>query len=106
MSTDTVADWLALVDAAYPLREAAEWDNVGLQIGDPAWIVSRVLVALDVTAEVIDEAAQVDGTLVVAHHPLLFRGLERLAPDTAAGRLALHAATLRVPIIAAHTNLD
>lgn len=104
--SDTVADWLGLLDAAYPMRHALEWDNVGLQIGDPAWLVQRVLVTLDVTSAVIDEAAQVEGTLLVAHHPVLFKPLGRLTPGTPAGRLALAAATRRIAITAVHTNLD
>jgi dinuclear metal center YbgI/SA1388 family protein len=65
-----------------------------------------VLVCLDVTGAVIDEAAAVEGTLVLAHHPLLFRPLASLTPATASGRTALHAATERVAVVAAHTNLD
>jgi dinuclear metal center YbgI/SA1388 family protein len=65
-----------------------------------------VLVALDVTTRVIAEAATVADTLVVAHHPLLFRPLESLTPDTAAGRVALAAAAAGVAVTAVHTNLD
>ncbi|MEX1179078.1 MAG: Nif3-like dinuclear metal center hexameric protein [Nitriliruptor sp.] len=103
---DTVGGWLALVHDRYPPADASSWDNVGLQVGDPTWPVARVLVCLDVTGAVIDEAAEVPGTLVLAHHPLLFRPLSQLTPDTAPGRTALHAATARVAVAAAHTNLD
>ncbi|MEX1164940.1 MAG: Nif3-like dinuclear metal center hexameric protein [Nitriliruptor sp.] len=105
-ASETVGDWIALVHDRYPPAHAASWDNVGLQVGDPDWPVARVLVCLDVTGDVIDEAATVPGTLVLAHHPLLFRPLATLTPATAAGRTALHAATARVPVVAAHTNLD
>ncbi|WP_052668222.1 Nif3-like dinuclear metal center hexameric protein [Nitriliruptor alkaliphilus] len=103
---ETVGDWLTLIHERYPPAEAASWDHVGLQVGDPAWDVTRVLVCLDVTGDVIREAAQVAGTLVLAHHPLLFRPLASLTPGTASGRTALLAATERVPVVAAHTNLD
>lgn len=103
---ETVGDWLALVHDRYPPAHAASWDHVGLQVGDPAWPVSRVLVCLDVTGAVVEEAAQVPGTLVLAHHPLLFRPLEALTPATASGRTALAAATQRIAVAAAHTNLD
>lgn len=103
---ETVGDWMTLIHDRYPPGQAASWDNVGLQVGDPAWPVARVLVALDVTGQVIAEAAQVPGTLVLAHHPLLFRPLASLTPATASGRTALHAATARVAVVAAHTNLD
>ncbi|MBW3658702.1 MAG: Nif3-like dinuclear metal center hexameric protein [Actinobacteria bacterium] len=104
--TETVGDWLGLVHELYPPAQAASWDAVGLHVGDPAWPVDRVLVALDVTGAVVDEAAAEPHTLVLAHHPLLFRPLARLTPDTAAGRTALRAARAGVAIAAAHTNLD
>ncbi len=105
-TTDTVGDWLGLVHDRYPPGHAYEWDNVGLQVGDPAWPVARVLVSLDVTGAVLDEAEAVDDTLVLAHHPLLFRPLARLTPDRASGRLALRAAGRGIAVAAAHTNLD
>lgn len=103
---ETVGEWLALVEDRYPSADAASWDAVGLQVGDPAWPVERVLVSLDVTGAVVAEAAEVPGTLVLAHHPLLFRPLARLTPSTASGRTALAAASQRVAVAAAHTNLD
>ena len=105
-TTETVGMWLAMLDELYPPGHAASWDQVGLQVGDPDWPVARVLTSLDVTGAVLEEAAEVADTLVLAHHPLLFRPLQRLTPATAAGRLALRAATSRVAVAAAHTNLD
>jgi dinuclear metal center YbgI/SA1388 family protein len=103
---DRVQDWVALVDAYYPEADAAGWDNTGLQVGDPAAAVSSVLVCLDVVDATLDEAAEVGADLVLAHHPLMFRPLQRLTPETAAGRLALRAATEGRGVLAAHTNLD
>jgi putative NIF3 family GTP cyclohydrolase 1 type 2 len=104
--TDTVAQWVELVHDRYPPAAAADWDQVGLHVGDPSWEVERVLVTLDVTSAVVTEAADGPPTLIVAHHPLLFRPLERLTPATAPGRIALAAAGARVAVLAAHTNLD
>ncbi len=103
---DTVGAWLALLHERYPPSQAAEWDNPGLQVGDPDWPVERVLVTLDVTSGVLAEAADGRPTLVIAHHPLLFRPLRALTPSTASGRLALAAASARTAVAAAHTNLD
>lgn len=103
---DSVADWVDLVNELYPTKHAADWDNVGLQVGDPAWPVARVLVALDVTSRVVAEATEVPDTLILAHHPLLFRPLTRLTPDSASGKVALAAARAGVSVLAAHTNLD
>lgn len=104
--SDTVGAWLDLVHEVYPQSDAAPWDHPGLQVGDPAWPVERVLIALDVTAAVLTEAAQHRATLLLAHHPLLLHPLRALTPDTAAGSLALRAARDGVAVAAAHTNLD
>lgn len=103
---DTVGTWMDLVHALYPPSDAADWDHPGLQVGDPAWPVARVLVTLDVTSAVLDEAAAEPHTLVLAHHPLLLHPLRALTPSTAAGALALRAANSGVAVAAAHTNLD
>nr|MBA2529430.1 Nif3-like dinuclear metal center hexameric protein [Euzebyales bacterium] len=104
--TDSLADWVALVDAVYPEADAESWDATGLQVGDPQQPVSAALTCLDVTPATLDEAAAGGADLVIAHHPLLFRPLARLTPDTAAGRLALRAAHGGVAVLAAHSNLD
>ena len=104
--TDTVGDWVALTDRHWPERDAESWDRTGLQVGDPAAAVSTVLVCLDVTHEVLDEAERIGAQLVLAHHPLLFRPLERLTPSTATGALALRAARAGIALLAAHTNFD
>ena len=103
---DTVGAWLAVLDRGWPHHDAASWDRPGLQVGDPDDPVARVLVTLDVTAEVLDEAAAVPATMVVAHHPLLLRPLAALTTVTAPGALALRAARTGVAVAAAHTNLD
>jgi dinuclear metal center YbgI/SA1388 family protein len=103
---DRLADWVALVDARYPERDAEDWDNTGLQLGDPEDGVTAVLVCLDVTDATLDEAQARGADLVLAHHPLLFRPLTRLTPATASGRLLLRAARAGINVLAAHTNLD
>ena len=103
---DTVGAWLEVVHGLYPTSDAAGWDHPGLQVGDPDAPVARVLVTLDVTAAVLDEAERVPATLVLAHHPLLLRPLPALTPSSAAGALALRAARAGIAVAAAHTNLD
>jgi dinuclear metal center YbgI/SA1388 family protein len=106
MTADRVSQWVELVDACYAPEHAASWDAVGLHVGDRDDPVSSVLVSLDVTLGVLDEALDRGADLVIAHHPLLFRPLARLTPDTAAGAVALRAARSRVAVVAVHTNFD
>ncbi len=102
----TVADILTTVDRLAPFCLAETWDNVGLLLGDPQREVGRLLVSLDVTEAVCDEAERAGAEALLAHHPLIFKGIERLTPDTPTGRLALRLAAAGRAVIAAHTNLD
>ena len=102
----TIADILAAVDRLAPFRLAEDWDNVGLLLGDAAWPVRRVLVSLDVTEAVCEEAERLEADCLLAHHPFLFKDVSRVTAETRAGRLALRLAAGRRAVIAAHTNLD
>ena len=91
--------------APLPLQEG--YDNAGFQIGlTAAEDVSGVLLCLDVTEEVIAEAVRKGCNLIVAHHPLLFRGVKCIDRSTIVGRCVLDAISAGIGIYAAHTNLD
>lgn len=91
--------------APLPLQEG--YDNAGLQIGlTGANEVSGVLFCLDVTESVLREAAKSGCNLVIAHHPLLFRGLKRISDTTQPERCAQLAIQSGIALYAAHTNLD
>ena len=83
----TVQDILDLLEGIAPLETQEEWDNAGLLAGDPAAKVTRVLVALDLTLEVVEEAERLGAQLIVTHHPILFRGRKNLREDDAEGKL-------------------
>ena len=97
---------MAAVDRLAPFRLAESWDNVGLLLGDAARPVRRVLVCLDVSETVCDEADRIRADVLFAHHPLLFKDVDRLTDATRVGRLALRLLAKRRACIAAHTNLD
>ena len=102
----TVAHVVAALDAWAPPGQKADFDRVGLQVGDPAAAVSRVLVALDLTPAVVDEAAETGAELVVTHHPLLFKPVGRVTAHDAVGSLVWRLARAGVSYAAVHTNLD
>lgn len=89
-----------------PPRLAEKWDNVGLIIGDYSAEVDKVMVALDVTEAVLDEAILQGVQLIIAHHPMIFSELKTIRADQPVGRLILKAIQNGVNIFAAHTNLD
>lgn len=90
--------------APLPLQEG--WDNAGLQIGLTEVEVSGALLCLDVNEQVVDEAMQKGCNLIVAHHPLLFRGLKTISDADYVQRTAMKAIQNGVAIVAMHTNMD
>jgi len=90
----------------WPTATAEDWDRVGLILGHPASEVSRVLLSVDVTAEVVDEAIESSAQLLLTHHPMLLRQVHELGELTAKGNLITKAVRGGLAIFAAHTNAD
>lgn len=101
-----IADLAAAIEAWAPAASAQSYDNVGLQIGRPEREVGSVLVALDLTPAVVQEAREMQADLILTHHPLIFRPLKNLTPGNLVGALALQLAEANIALFAAHTNLD
>ena len=106
MKTCRVSDVRALVNGIAPFELAEEWDNVGLLFGHAQAEVTRVLVALDLTQGVLDEAKALDAQLILTHHPIMFSSRKRVTDEDREGRLMLGMAEAGIAHIAAHTNLD
>ncbi len=102
----TVGDIAEQIEAMAPRQSSAEWDNVGLQVGSAGAHVRRVLVALDVTAEVVAEAEEAGAELIVSHHPLVFEPLRAVTTDEPVGALVARLLRGGVALYSAHTNLD
>lgn len=82
------------------------YDNCGLLVGDGETEVSKTLVSIDVTEEVIDEAARKGCNFVISHHPLIFGNITKISGKNATGRCIIKAVKNDIAIYAAHTNLD
>jgi dinuclear metal center YbgI/SA1388 family protein len=89
-----------------PIRLAGDWDNVGLLVGDPARPVGRVMTCLTVTPASASEALREQADLIVTHHPLPFRPLNRLTTETTPGRLLWDLIHGGVAIYSPHTAFD
>ncbi|KJF22005.1 Nif3-like dinuclear metal center hexameric protein [Rhodococcus sp. AD45-ID] len=105
MST-TLADVIAVLEAAYPPALAESWDSVGLVCGDPADSVSRVVFAVDPTESVVDDAIASGADLLVVHHPLLLRGVDTVGAHTPKGALVHKLIRAGCALFSAHTNAD
>jgi dinuclear metal center YbgI/SA1388 family protein len=101
-----IQDLVGLIHKLYAPELAEDWDNVGLQVGDPGRPLDRVMVALDPGLEAVEAARDAGAQALVTHHPLLFKPVKRLTPDDAVGKVLWTAVRDDIAIISAHTNLD
>ena len=99
-----LADVIDVLDEAYPPRLAESWDSVGLVCGDPDDALESVTVAVDATPAVVDEVPE--GGLLLAHHPLLLRGVDTVAASTPKGALVHRLIRTGRSLFTAHTNAD
>ena len=102
----TVKSICELIEEVAPLALQESYDNAGLLIGDSQMEVTSVLVCIDITEEVIEEAIQKKCNLIISHHPLIFNGLKRLTGQNEVQRCVAIAIKSDIAIYAAHTNLD
>ncbi len=101
-----VRDITAVLENIAPLTLQESYDNAGLIVGHPDQEVSGVLFCLDSTEAVVEEAVRLQCNLIIAHHPIVFRGLKRLNGATYVERTVMQAIRHEVAIYAMHTNLD
>jgi dinuclear metal center YbgI/SA1388 family protein len=94
------------LESLAPLSLQESYDNAGLIVGSPDTDVSSILVSLDVTEKVVDEAIEEKAQLIVAHHPIVFSGLKKFTGKNYVERTLLKAIKNDIAIYAAHTNLD
>lgn len=85
---------------------AEKWDNVGLLIGSPAQTIGKILVTLDVTQGVVDQAVSDGVDLIITHHPILFTPVKNIRRDLPQGKILADLLTANIGVYAAHTNLD
>ena len=102
----TVQDFYDIIDRIAPFETQAEFDNSGLLAGSAGHEVDCVLLALDLTDAVIDEAVSLGAQLIITHHPLMFAPRRSMTDADYEGRLIMRLIREDISLIAAHTNLD
>lgn len=101
-----IFDLTSYLESVAPLSLQEDYDNAGLLIGDPKRECTGVLCTLDVTEDVINEALRKNCNCIVAHHPLIFKGLKKLSGDSAVEKTVIAAIKNDMAVYASHTNLD
>jgi dinuclear metal center YbgI/SA1388 family protein len=102
----SLGELIERIEELAPPRYAEAWDSVGLQVGCPEDEVERVLLAVDVTTQVVDELVRKEGDALVAHHPLLFGEVRSVRSDRWPGCVISALIEARCSLYVAHTNVD
>lgn len=97
---------IKVIEDFAPLSIQESWDNCGLCIGSPEDEVSSVLIGLDCTVELVDEAIRCGADMIITHHPLIFSGLKKISPEDMVGAAVIKAVKAGICIYAAHTSAD
>lgn len=99
-------DILQKINELCPFSLQEEWDNSGMQVGNPDAEIKKVLVAFDLTEDVVAEAEEKKVDLVITHHPFFFKGIRSIDISTAKGRMISGLLKNDIALVACHTNLD
>ena len=106
VTVTTVGEVYKFLQEKAPFELQEDFDNAGFLVGREGTQVNRILVALDITEQVVDEAAEQEVQLIVAHHPVIFGSVRSVTDRTVTGRVLLSLAEHGIAAICAHTNLD
>lgn len=101
-----IKDILACIEHNAPHALAEPWDNVGLLVGDELREVHHILIALDPTSQILDEAIALKADTIITHHPLIFHPVSAINTACPLGKIIEKALVNKISIIGCHTNLD
>ncbi|MGL5962893.1 MAG: Nif3-like dinuclear metal center hexameric protein [Cetobacterium sp.] len=94
------------IEKSYPRKNAENWDNVGLLIGDRKKKINKIVISIDADMETIDFAIKHGADLLITHHPLIFNPIKNINEDTLLGRKIIKSIKNDLSIYSAHTNID
>ncbi|MEX2639818.1 MAG: Nif3-like dinuclear metal center hexameric protein [Balneolales bacterium] len=106
MMTTTAGHISTFFEKWAPERTKLDYDNVGLLIGSKHKTVSKILTCLDITEAIVEEAVSGNFDLIVAHHPVIFKKVSRINPDSIQGKIIYKLISGDIAVLAVHTNLD
>jgi dinuclear metal center YbgI/SA1388 family protein len=101
-----IVQFIQKFEEYFPTHLAYKWDNVGLQLGDKNSEITNILLSLDLTEEVIDEAIRNNANFVIVHHPIIFSPIKAITADNYLGNMIIKAIKNNINIYVAHTNFD
>lgn len=99
-------EFIKLLNDIAPFEMKEEWDNPGLQVGDPSTEIRKVLISLDPTMEAVRRAVALNAELLITHHPLIFKSINSVNKESYPGNIIFTAIKEGLSIVSMHTNLD
>ena len=101
-----VKEVTGVLEGFAPLSVQESWDNSGLSVGSPEAEVTGIMLGLDCTPQLVDEAIAAGDNMIVTHHPLIFGRLSRISPDDPVGLAIIKAIRAGIAVYSAHTSAD
>ena len=101
-----VSDIVNIIEEFAPPELAYSWDNTGLITGDREKCVKRVFVTLDITEETVDMAVKTGADMIISHHPILFKGLQKIDYYNGDGYIVKELIKNDIAVYASHTSMD
>ncbi|MCR5617573.1 MAG: Nif3-like dinuclear metal center hexameric protein [Clostridiales bacterium] len=101
-----ISDIIEVLEELFPLYNAMEYDNPGLLCGDRNGSADNILLTLDCTSDAVMEAKKLNCSLIIAHHPLIFGGIDSISLDKPTGRILTELVRNDIALYACHTQLD
>ena len=101
-----ISEIITCIEQMAPLAYQESWDNSGLQVGNPNQDATAVLLCVDITEAIIDEAIIKGANLIISHHPLIFKGVKKLTGESYVERVIIKAIQHNIVLYSAHTNMD
>lgn len=102
----SLSEIISYMDTIAPPASAESWDNVGLQVGGIDCSIGSVLLTLDVSPQVVEEASLLQADLIISHHPLIFKPLSKINYSASEGKIIRSLISHNISLFTAHTNLD
>lgn len=102
----TIRDLMEIIEERAPLTLKEEWDQPGLELGDPETEIRGILVGMDLTHRLIEEAGATGANVLLIHHPFLFHPAQTITPGTAKGKKIRSLIQRDIAVYSVHTNLD
>ncbi len=99
-------DFVQAIESAAPFSLQETYDNSGIQLGSPNQEVTRGLVALDVTPDIVHEAKEKQCDLIVSHHPLIFKGIRSITGASQTEKVIIECIRQGIAVVSVHTNID